>query len=502
MAIRAAVGAGRARLIRQYLTESLMLAIFGGSAGMLLGWWAAGFLGSLNLGTDLPVKFNFDPDLRVFLFTLSVVLFTGAIVGVLPAFRVARTDVNSMLREGGRGTTDGGRRHWVRNGLVMAQVAGSLLLLVVAGLFVRSAHKAEQISLGFNADHVLDIPIDVKQVGYTDAQGKEFFRTLDERLRILPGVTSESEAFVTPLSLISADQGLVFDGHEVEPGKTPPAVMFNMVSPDYFGTLQIPLRQGRVFTAADREKSPHVAIVNETMAKKFWPGQDSIGRHFRFTVGEPTQWEVVGVVGDTKIKSLTEEPTPFFFVPLEQSYMPIRTVHLRTSVPPDSVKHQAIAQIQELAPTLAITGARTLSEDLGGINGYLFYKLGAQLTATMGLLGLVLSVVGVYSVVSYAAVQRTHEIGIRVALGARQIDILRMVLGQSILIVGVGIVVGLGISLAATRLVSGLLVGISPTDPATFGSVVVLLALVAIVACWLPAHRATRVNPLVALRHD
>jgi hypothetical protein len=262
------------------------------------------------------------------------------------------------------------------------------------------------------------------------------------------------------------------------------------------------LRQGRVFTAADREKSPHVAIVNETMAKKFWPGQDSIGRHFRFTVGEPTQWEVVGVVGDTKIKSLTEEPTPFFFVPLEQSYMPIRTVHLRTSVPPDSVKHQAIAQIQELAPTLAITGARTLSEDLGGINGYLFYKLGAQLTATMGLLGLVLSVVGVYSVVSYAAVQRTHEIGIRVALGARQIDILRMVLGQSILIVGVGIVVGLGISLAATRLVSGLLVGISPTDPATFGSVVVLLALVAIVACWLPAHRATRVNPLVALRHD
>src|SRR5579859_3892566 len=170
MAIRAAIGAGRVRLIRQYLTESLMLALFGGSAGMLLGWWAAGFLGSLNLGTDLPVRFNFDPDLRVFLFTLSVVVFTGAVVGILPALRVARTDVNSMLREGGRGTTDGGRRQWVRNGLVMAQVAGSLLLLIVAGLFVRSARKAEHISLGFNPDHVLDIPIDVKQVGYTDAQ--------------------------------------------------------------------------------------------------------------------------------------------------------------------------------------------------------------------------------------------------------------------------------------------------------------------------------------------
>ena len=502
MAIRAAIGAGRVRLIRQYLTESLLLALFGGSAGMLLGWWAAGFLGSLNLGTDLPVRFNFDPDLRVFLFTLSVVVFTGAIVGILPALRVARTDVNSMLREGGRGTTDGGRRHWVRNGLVMAQVAGSLLLLIVAGLFVRSARHAEQISLGFNPDHVLDIPIDVKQVGYTDAQGKEFFRTLDERLRVLPGVTSESEAFFTPLSLISSDQGLVFDGHEPGPGQTPPAVMFNMVSPDYFATLQIPLRHGRVFTSADLEKAPHVAIVNQAMAKKFWPGQDVIGKHFRFTVGEPIRWEVVGVVGDAKIKSITEEPTPFFYVPLEQSYMPLRTIHLRTSVPPESVQHQAIAQIQELAPTLPVVGAKTLSEDLGGINGYLFYDLGAQLTTTMGLLGLLLAIVGVYSVVSYAAVQRTHEIGIRVALGANRLDILRMVLGQSMLIVGAGIVVGLGISLAATRLVAGLLVGISPTDPVTFIGVVGVLALVAIAACWLPAHRATRVNPLVALRYE
>jgi putative ABC transport system permease protein len=431
-----------------------------------------------------------------------VVVVTGVVVGVLPALRVARTDVNSMLREGGRGTTDGGRRHWVRNGLVMAQVAGSVLLLIVAGLFVRSARKAGQISLGFNPDHVLDIPIDVKQVGYTDAQGKEFFRAVDERLRVLPGVTSVSEAFVIPLSLISSEQGLVFDGHEPEPNQTPPSVMFNMVSPDYFSTLQIPIRKGRVFTTADREKAPNVAIVNEAMAKKFWPGQDVIGKHFRFTAGQPTRWEVVGVAGNTKVKSITEDPIPFFYVPLEQSYMPLRTIHLRTSVPPDSVLRQAIAQIQELAPTLPVIGAKTLSEDLEGINGYLFYNLGAQLTATMGLLGLVLAVVGVYSVVSYAAVQRTHEIGIRVALGASRVDILRMVLGQSILIVGVGIVVGLGISLAATRLISGLLVGVSSTDPVTFVSVVALLALVAIVACWLPAHRATRVNPLIALRYE
>ena len=238
------------------------------------------------------------------------------------------------------------------------------------------------------------------------------------------------------------------------------------------------------------------------MAKKFWPGQDVIGKHFRFTVGEPKRWEVVGVVGNTKIKSITEEETPFFYIPVEQSYIPLRTIHLRTSIPPDSIVRQATAQIQELAPTLPIVGARTLPEDLSGINGYLFYNLGAQLTTTIGLLGLLLAIVGVYSVVSYAAVQRTHEIGIRVALGANRVDILRMVLGQSIVIVGVGILVGLGISLAATRLVAGLLVGISPTDPVTFISVVVVLAVVAIAACWLPAHRATRVNPLVALRYE
>jgi predicted permease len=502
MAIRAAVGAGRTRLIRQYLTESLLLSIFGGGAGLLLGWWAAGFLGSVNLGTDLPIKFNFDPDLYVFLFALAVVLVTGTVVGIIPALRVARADVNSMLREGGRGSTGGGRRHLVRNGLVMAQVAGSLLLLIVAGLFVRSARKADQVYLGFNPNHVLDIPIDVKQIGYSNEQGKAFFREVEARLQGLPGVISVSQAFVTPLSLISADEGIAIDGRPIEPGHTAPTVMYNMVSPKYFETLQIPLHRGRVFTSADLEKAPHVAIINEAMASKIWPGEDVLGKRFRFTVGERGEWEIVGVVQDTKVKGITEQPTPFFYVPIDQSYMPLRTLHLRTSVPPNSITRQAIEQIQELAPALNITGARTLAEDLDGLNGYLFYHLGAQLTGAIGLLGLVLAIVGVYSVVSYAAVQRTHEIGIRVALGANRVDILKMVLGQSILVVGVGIVLGLGLAFGATRLLAGFLVGISPTDPLTFFTVVALLTAVAVVACWLPAHRATRVNPLVALRYE
>jgi putative ABC transport system permease protein len=238
------------------------------------------------------------------------------------------------------------------------------------------------------------------------------------------------------------------------------------------------------------------------VASKLWPGEDVLGKRFHFAVGERTEWEIVGVVQDTKVKGITEQPTPFFYVPIEQSYMPLRTLHLRTSVPPNSITREAIQQIQELAPSLNITGARTLAEDLDGLNGYLFYHLGAQLTGAIGLLGLVLAIVGVYSVVSYAAVQRTHEIGIRVALGANRIDILKMVLGQSILVVGVGIAVGLGLALAATRLLAGFLVGVSPTDPLTFITVVALLTAVAVVACWLPAHRATRVNPLVALRYE
>jgi predicted permease len=501
MAIRAAVGAGRWRLIRQYLTESLLLSICGGAAGLLLGWWAGGFLSSLNLGTDLPIKFNFEPDARVFLFTLLVVLLTGAVVGIMPAWRVARADVNSLLREGGRGSSDGRGRHLLRNGLVMAQVTGSLVLLIVAGLFVRSAIKAEQLYLGFNPDHVLDIPVDVKQVGYTDAQGKEFYRQVDDRLRGLPGVVSVSQAFVTPLSVISADERILVDGHPMEPGHPPPNVGYNIIGWDYFETLRIPVHRGRVFTRADGEKAPNVAVVNEAMAKKFWPNQDVIGKQFR-SVGDQKDIQIVGLVQNVNIKSIVEEPTPFFYIPLEQSYMPLRTIHVRSSVPTDSIKRQAVDQIHELAPTLPLSGVRTLEEDLGGLNGYLFFRLGAQLTTTMGLLGLLLAIVGVYSVVSYAAVQRTHEIGIRMALGAGRADILKMVLGQSILIVGAGILVGLGISLAATRVLAGMLVGVSATDPVTFGGVVGLLTIVALVACWLPARRATRVNPLTALRYE
>jgi predicted permease len=500
MAIRAAIGAGRARLVRQHLTESLVLAIVGGAAGLMMGWWASGFLSSLPLGTDLPITFNFQPDIRVYLFTLAAVVLTGAVVGIMPALRVARTDVNSMLREGGRGSSEGRRRHLVRNSLVMAQVAGSLLLLIVAGLFVRSAGKVRQIGLGFDPGQVIDVNIDVKQIGYTDQQGKAFFREVDERLRALPGVESVGEAFSVPLGVMSADDRLTIEEHPVESGQPEPIVFYNTVSPDYFTTLRIPLRRGRVFTKADSEEAAKVAVVNEAMAKKFWPNEDVLGKRFRIHQPDAQYMEVVGVVPNGKYKGIVEDPMPYFYVPFEQNYIPLRTIHVRTSVPQESLEPQIASQIHEIAPTLPLAGIRTLKQELEGINGYLFFHLGAQLTAAMGILGLILAVVGVYSVVSYAAVQRTHEIGIRMALGAKPQDILTMVLGQSVIVVGGGILIGLGAALAGTRLLGSLLVGVTSSDPATFSIVVAALAMVALLACWLPARRATRVSPLVALR--
>jgi predicted permease len=387
----------------------------------------------------------------------------------------------------------------------MAQVAGSLLLLIVAGLFIRSAGKVREIDLGLNPDHVIDVQLDVHQLGYTEQQGRAFYRDAEDRLRSLPGVVSVSEAFTVPLGLMSAMERLIIEEHPLEPGQPEPNVLYNMVSPDYFETLRIPVHRGRVFTKADSEQAAKVAIVNETMAKKFWPNEDVLGKRFRFRAPGKTDRgfiEVVGVVQNGKYRGVVEDPLPTFYVPLEQNYMPLRTIHVRTSAPPESMEVQIAAQLQELARGLPISGVRTLRQDLEGLNGYLFFHLGAQLTAAMGLLGLILAVVGVYSVVSYTAVQRTHEIGIRMALGAKSQDILAMVLGQSLVVIGLGIAIGLGAAFAGTRLLSGLLVGVSSSDPATFVIVVAVLTIVALFACWLPARRATRVSPLVALRYE
>ena len=503
MGIRAALGAGRGRLIRQHLTESLLLALLGGAAGLVLAAWAAGFLSSLPLGTDLPLKFDFQADARVYLFAFGAVLLTGVVVGIVPALRAARNDVNSVLREGGRGASDGPRRHLVRGTLVAAQVAGSLLLLIVAGLFIRSLDKAQQLYLGFNPDHILDLTLDPEQINFNETQTREFYRQITERIGSLPGVVSVAQAFTVPMGVISADDPVVAEGHPLEAGKQAPQVMFNPVSPNYFETLRIPLQSGRGFTDADTKTAPQVAVINQAMAAKFWPNENPLGKRFSTKGQQDSFKEVIGVIPTAKYKNVIEDPPqPFYYVPLAQNFVAYRTLHVRTSVPPESLKAQIEAQISEQAPGIPISQVQTMSQALQGVNGFFFFRFGAQLTTTMGLLGLVLAVVGVYSVVSYAAAQRTHEIGIRMALGAESRHILGMVLRQSIFVVGAGLAIGLVAAFAGTRVIGNLIVGIRPTDPLTFGSVVLLLSAISALACWIPARRATRVDPLTALRYE
>jgi putative ABC transport system permease protein len=501
-AIRAALGASQGRLIRQYLVESLLLALLGGAAGLVLASWASGFLSSLSLGTDLPLRFDFRPDARVYLFALAAVLFTGLFVGMMPALRAARANVSAVLHEGGRGSSSGPRRQFTRNALVVAQVAGSLLLLIVAGLFVRSLEKAEKMNLGFNPDHVLDLSVDVEQVGYKEPQSRAAYRDIDKRIAALPGVQSVAEAFIVPMGYVSADDRIWLEEHPYAAGQQPAEVMYNQVTPSYLDTLQMQLLRGRKFSDADSEKAPLVAIINETMAKKFWPNEDALGKHFGIKGANGPFMEVIGIVQDAKIQNPTANPQPFYYVPFEQSYNSLRTIHVRTSVAPESLALPVQSAIHEAVPNVPVTQVKTMNEALQGANGFFLFRFGAQLTLAMGLLGLILAVVGIYSVVSYAAAQRTQEIGIRVAMGASPQDILKMILRQGLSVVGVGLAVGLMLALAGTRVMSGLIVGIKPTDPLTFAVVLSLLTAIALFACWVPARRATRIDPLVALRYE
>ena len=288
MGIRAALGAGRWRLVRQQLAESMLLALLGGGAGLLLANWAAGFLSALPLGTNLPISFNFQPDLRVYVYALASVLVSTVMVGLIPALRAVRYDVNSVLREGGRTASEGRRRHAARNTLVVAQLAGSLLLLIVAGLFVRSLDKAQRMYLGFDPNHVLDFSVDVQQAGFDKTHGEQFFRQVDERIRALPGVVSVAQAFVVPMGIVSIDDPVTVEGRPVEPGAYVPTVMYNDVTPGYFDTLRIPILSGRPFSEADDEKAPAVAIINQTMARKFWSIESALGK--RFSIKRAAKW--------------------------------------------------------------------------------------------------------------------------------------------------------------------------------------------------------------------
>jgi putative ABC transport system permease protein len=501
MAIRAALGAARHRLIRQLMTESIVLALLGGVAGILLGIWGSSMLASVNIQTDLPVNFDFGFDWRVFAYATAAALVTGVVVGIVPAIRASRGNLSAILHEGGRGVVGGKNR--LRTTLVVAQVAGSLMLLVIAGLFTRSLSKVQRTDLGFNPDHVLNLAMDPNEIGYNPAQTRDFYKNLLGRVRSIPGVVSVSEASSTPLGYYNNGDNLSIEGYQPPPGQPAPSSLYVAISGDYFQTMGISMLRGRSFTGADDENAQYVAIVSNEMAKKFWPNMDPIGHQFKMATEDKHSIVVVGVAGDARFQGVTGQINPVFYVPFAQHQVgnSLEILQIRTAGSSETMTPEIEREIESLAPQLPLFDVQTMNHALNTLNGLLFYKIGAVLAAVLGILGLILAIVGVYGVVSYAASQKTHEIGVRMALGAQPLDILRMVFREGFLIVAVGLIVGIAGALAVGRVVGSFLT-VSAQDPVTYVAVTGLLTIVALAACFIPARRAMCVDPMVALRYE
>ena len=502
MAVRSALGASRTRLMRQVLTEAILLALIGGAAGATLGAWASGSVSSMLPKSNQPIRLDFSFDWRVLVYIVGAALLSGFIVGLWPALRAARTSLNAVLHEGGRSDSDGPSRHQVRGALVVTQVAGSLALLIVAGLFVRSLNRIERAYVGFDPHHLLNVTVDPHEIGYDEARTKEFYRRLEDRIRSLPGVQSASLSYNYPLGVIIDGRPIEVEGHPLPVGQAPPSVLFNAIDPAYLETMYVPLLRGRPFTDSDNEKGEPVAIVNQTMAEKFWPGEDAIGKRFRMA-GAPRPFaEIVGIAGNGRYMTIGEPPQPFFYLPLAQSYTSVRTIEIRSGVPPESLLLNVQQEIRNLAPDLPIFDAETMEQTLAGENGYFIWRFGATMAGVVGFIGLVLAVVGVYGVMSFSMAQRTREIGIRVALGASRRNVLGLVLRRGLTIVIAGVAAGLVCGWALTRAIGRFAAGPEGAGPLIFVGAALVLTCVALVACWIPARRAMRVDPMVALRHE
>jgi len=502
MAIRAALGGARSRLVGQMLTETILNALLGGIAGVFLGACLSRLIASIPRMSGLPIRLGFGFDWRVFAYALAAVVFTAILAGLSPALCATRADVNTVLHQGGRANATGAARHKVRGDLMGAQVAGSLMLLIVAGLFVRSLQAVEHMDLGFDANQLLNVRLDPAINGYKQTQTTEFYRVLETKIRALPGVQSASLAAAVPMGYGRGKNLVYVAGRPLPPGQRAPGIFFNTVDAPYFETLRIPLLLGRAFSDADGENSPRVAIINETMAKQFWPTENPLGKRFSVTSDTGPFLEVVGVARDGRYTTPAEDPQPYFYLPLAQNFTPERTLQIRSTLPPESLVPEVQQQILALDANAPIEQIQTMKESLGGALGFFLFRLGASLAAAMGLLGLLLAVVGVYGVVSYAATQRTQELGIRMALGASPRQILALLLRQGAQLVAAGLLFGLLGAWALTRAMSHMLVGVSPSDPLTYLTVAAVLSFITLLACWIPARRAMRVDPMVALRYE
>ena len=500
IAIRTALGAGRWRIVRQLLTESVLLSLAGGALGLLLANWGLDLL--LKLAPqDLPRISDVSLDGRVLAFSAVATLLTGVIFGLVPALQASKPNLNEVMKDAGRGSTEGGQRQLVRSTLVVLEVASALVLLVGAGLMIKSFWHLRQVDPGFNPNNALAVTVSLPQTKYPkDNQQSAFFQQLLEKVKTLPGVQAVGATNVVPLSGNDFVLAFEIDGRPPLPPGTGQSTNYYSASADYFKAMGIPLRRGRWFTERDTNDTPKVAVINETMAQKIFPNEDPIGKRLTFDDRQktPAWFEIVGIVGDVKHYGLDQTTTLQTYEPSTQQTFAAMTLVVRTAGDPTSLSAAIRNAVLQLDKEQPVSNLKTLNQFVS--TSIVQQQFAMLLLGVFAAVALLLAAVGIYGVLSYAVTQRTSEIGIRLALGAQAKDVLRLVLGQGMKLAGLGVALGLLAALALTSLMKTLLFGVSATDPLTFGLIALLLLSVAFVACWIPARRATKVDPMIALR--
>ncbi len=499
IAIRMSLGAPRGRIVRQLLTESLVLSLAAGALGLALATWARSALWSMRPPFLQQSGLDLSLDAPVLGFTFAVALATGVLFGLFPALRASRPELTSDLKEAGESEQGLGRTFNLKNLLVTGQVALSLVALLGSGIFLRSLGEATRIDLGFDPEPLAMMTFDLSRQGYDQDRGEQFLSRVVERASQVPGVESAALATILPLTGGGFMRTVYADGRDAEAENNGILTPANVVGPGFFKTLGIELLRGRDFTAADRAGTQTVAMVNQAMAERFWPGEDAIGRRFSY-YGEEEVWEVVGVVATSKYLNVGEDPQAQAYVPRLQDYNPAITLVVSTAGDPAQALETVRGEIQALDPALPITNPQTFATAVG--QALWAPRMAAILLGVMGGLALLLASIGIYGVMAYTVSQRRHEIGIRMAMGARGADVLKLVLGQGMILVAAGLALGLGVAVLAGRRIAPLLYGVSPTDVETFAVTSAVLAAVALVATLIPARRASSVDPVSVLRRE
>jgi len=495
-------GAGRGRIIRQLLTESVLLSILGGLAGIVLAVWGVELLTAIGTKT-VPRLREVNIDTTVLAITLLLSLVTGVIFGIVPALASVKPELTEALKEGGRGSTSGLRRNRLRNALVVAEMALALVLLVSAGLLMKSFVRLQNVDPGFNPKNVLTMEITLPVLKYP--MGKpvaDFYAEVERRLKTISGVEHIGLTSILPLSGSNSDNSFHIEGVDSKQTGVYPDEELRAVSPDYFHVLQTALLKGRFFTAADSVDAPQVVIINQAMAKKYWHDEDALGKRINFDDSDPQniKWvTVVGIVADIRHRGLDFDPKPEYYLPHAQRSYRGMVIALRSSQDPRALVPGVRRELQSLDPDLPLANIRTLEQVAA--ESIAPRRLSVTLLGVFAGIALVLASVGIYGVMSFLVVQRTHEMGVRMALGAQPGDVLRLVVGHGIKLVAIGTVVGLVISLFSSRALGAMLYRVAPFDLVTFAGVTITLALVAFLASYIPALRATRADPMIALGH-